>query len=375
MNIHLIRSKGFPQAQYIEVVEFLQSFDGPVQFVGTGSLQEFNQEELSMEDVKEKQFFKQNGEALNFYRCDMVPEERLEASWMNLFNQCQQYRKEKRLPQNDLVLLLTEIANEHNWFSALDPSNTSNGFVHTAEWEHYVKCSEVFPVAYLVAALVLQKHMFKNMQSLRHAVHNFPLGCINDFCEQKQEVLLKLRTADVCLDCLQLLTDELKPLEIQQLLSIFEGVRLRMLFSQNFKQNLKPGRLHINVQGKIMLPDYGNIPIKLTPLEKTLYLLYLNHPEGILLPHLVDHKDELIKIYSRISTSGLLAEVHSRVKGLVDMTSNSASEKISKIKAAFVKAIGADLARQYYIGGEQGNKKMILLNRDLYLCDFMGEER
>jgi hypothetical protein len=274
-----------------------------------------------------------------------------------------------------LVILLTDLANKPNWFSALDPANPGNGFVHTAEWEHYVRCSGVFPVAYLVASLVLQKHMFRDMKALKKAVHQFPLGCINDFCEHKREIILKLRTADVCFDCMHLLKDTLKPLELQQMLNIFEGVRLRMLFNQNFRQNLRPSRLQVTSGGKIFLPEYGNIEIKLTPLEKTLYLFFIHHPEGVMLHDLVDHKEELRSISARISTSGLLAEIHSPINGLVDVTSNSASEKISKIKAAFVKAVGKELAKHYYVQGEHSEKKRVPLNRDLCVSDFNCEIR
>jgi hypothetical protein len=46
---------------------------------------------------------------------------------------------------------------------------------------------------------------------------------------------------------------------------------------------------------------------------------------------------------------------------------NPAFEKISKIKAAFVKAIGEELAKNYYIQGGNGEVKKVLLDRGLYI--------
>lgn len=370
MNVHLIRSQGFKKEKYEEVLEFLQSFGGPVHFLDETAASQFNPEDLTIETVDKEKFFFQESHIcyslhINPYP-PIIPKQRARADWEYLFDECVDYRFSKDMDLNDMVILLTDVANKHNWFSALDPNFRSHGFVHTADWEHYVKCSEVFPVAYLVASLVLQKHMFKDMKALKKAVHQFPLGCINDFCEHKREIILKLRTADVCYDCMNLLKDKLEPIAVQQMLDIFEGVRKRILFNQNFRQNLKPSRLVVTAQGKIFLSDYGNIEVKLTPLEKTLYLFFLNHPEGVMLHDLVDHKEELRNIYARFSTSGLLAEIHSRVDALVDLTSNSINEKISKVKAAFVKAVGKDLAVQYYIRGEHNNKKFIELRRDLY---------
>ena len=54
-----------------------------------------------------------------------------------------------------------------------------------------------------------------------------------------------------------------------------------------------------------------------------------------------------------------------RIDDMANITSNSAAEKISKIKAAFVKAIGDELARHYYIQGGNGEVKKVDLSRDL----------
>ena len=94
----------------------------------------------------------------------------------------------------------------------------------------------------------------------------------------------------------------------------------------------------------------------------------------MMLHDLVDHKEEFRSIYSRISTTGLLAEIHSRIDRLVDVTSNSANEKISKIKKAFVKAGGKELAEYYYIQGEHSDKKQIPLAPDLLVSDFRYEK-
>jgi hypothetical protein len=367
MKVYLLRSEEFSKEKYNEVLEFLQSYDGPVRFLRAGPVEAFRNPGISLKDVKKERFFKQEREISYLRECRIVeiPKMREVTSWKNLFELCKQARTENKLPANSLVILLTEIANETNWFSALDPANPGNGFVHTAEWEYYVNCSEVFPVAYLLASLVLQRYMFKDMEALWKSVHEHPLGCINDFCEHKRDIILKLRTADICIDCMHLLQGKLDPLEIQQMLDILEGVRVRMLFNQNFRQNLKPSRMRITRHGKIFLSDYGNMEIKLTPLEKTLYLFFLNHPEGLMLHDLVNHKEELIHIYSRISTSGLLAEIRNRIDSLVNVNSNSASAKMSKIRSAFVKSVGKDLARSYYIQGEPSAIKRILLKRDL----------
>lgn len=86
-----------------------------------------------------------------------------------------------------------------------------------------------------------------------------------------------------------------------------------------------------------------------------------------MLTDFVDHRDEFIRIYSSISSSGLLTEIHGRISDLVNVNSGSASEKISKIKSKFVSAIGKELAKHYIIEGLQGEGKRIMPDRKLVM--------
>ena len=365
MNVHLLRSQEYPSERFMEVVDFLKSFDGPVNFIAVPNISPPDEHDPEIEDVTPASFFTKK--EVQFSYCLMeeaIPEKRPIMRWPQIFEQCRNYRSRENIANTDLVFLLTEDANEYNWFSALDPGNMSNGFVHTNDWEFYVKCSATFPVAYLVASLVLERHMFKNYASLKKFVHPDPLGCMNDACEDKRQILLKLRTADICEKCMSLLRGNLGSLHIQQLLNIFEGIRMRILFSHAFRHNLRPGRLQIK-KSRILLTDYGNIEINLTPLEKTLYLFYLRHPEGVNLHDLVDYRDDLLQTYSRLATSGILAAIQNTINNLVNVTTNSASEKMATIKSKFVRAIGNDLAAHYIIQGENGERKNIRLNREL----------
>lgn len=174
-----------------------------------------------------------------------------------------------------------------------------------------------------------------------------------------------MRTADICGDCMEKLKGKLSFSEINQALNILESLRIKMLFSQNFKQNVPLSRLVVDAKKRIFLPDFGNIEIKLRPLEKTLYLFYLNHPEGVGLSFLRGKREEMYEIYSNLSSIGNMEEMKVRIDDMVDVTKSSAFEKISKIKAAFVKAIGEELAQHYYIQGGNGEVKKVLLDRGL----------
>ena len=144
-----------------------------------------------------------------------------------------------------------------------------------------------------------------------------------------------------------------------------ESIRVKMLYAQNFRQETPLSILLIDEQKRFFLSDFGNIEIKLRPLEKALYLLFIRHPEGIFLSCLSEHRRELYLIYETLSTIGMRNEMKTRIDDLVNVLNNSANEKMSRIKRVFESAIGNQLARNYYIYGAVGEAKNIYLERSL----------
>jgi hypothetical protein len=124
-------------------------------------------------------------------------------------------------------------------------------------------------------------------------------------------------------------------------------------------------RIVIDKNFRIMLVDYGNIEIQLTPLQKAVYIFFLNHPEGVMFNSVYEYKEELLTIYLTISNRYDITQLRASINDLVDPLSNSLSEKCSKIRSAFLMKIDERLARQYYIDGNRGMPKKINLPRDL----------
>ena len=52
-------------------------------------------------------------------------------------------------------------------------------------------------------------------------------------------------------------------------------------------------RLVVTSDYRILLPDYNDMEIKMEPLVKAVYLLFLRHPEGIMFKSLPDYRKEL----------------------------------------------------------------------------------
>lgn len=377
MKIHLIKDGEVSNETFTEVFDLLNAIEGPIQFnCDVNGLINFSEDDIFEHVILDQKKFEKgiklhrplysmNKTFLSEkeYKIFTFPFSRKASNWSTIFHKCNSYRLSKSIGNDEFVLLLTEMSNDKNWFASLDEKMPFNGFIHTSDWNHFIKCDDSFPIAYEVIALILQKHMFNDYNELRTSVHLDPIGCLNDMCLEKKDIKLKMRTADICGNCIEKLKGKLSFAEINQALNILESLRVKMLFSQNFKQNVPLSRLVIDANKRIFLPDFGNIEIKLRPLEKTLYLFYLNHPEGIGLSYLRGKREELYEIYQSLSSIGDLFEMRKRIDEITNITSNSAAEKISKIKAAFVKAVGDDLAKNYYILGGNGEVKKVCLER------------
>ncbi len=369
MRVHIIRSQEVDDDKFIQILDLLNAVPGPVEFhIKDDAVVAFDPEEIRSNWIhNEEHFGKQK--KLYYFTTSLsaeMPIKREELSWSSLFNKCDQYRIRHQLAPNEFVILLTDMANDKNWFASLDDQMPYNGFIHTDDWNHFIDCPEKFPIAYEVIALILQKHIFNGWADMRLKVHDRPIGCVSDMCINKKEVMLKLRTGDVCMDCMSELEKKIGIAEINHCLNIMEMLRERMMFVRNRKSYLGPSRLHISGK-EIRLKDFNNAEIKLRPLEITLYLLFLKHPEGLYMSSLCDHKQELYDAYALISGKDDVQEMKHRIDDLANMLSESATQKISRIKKAFEEVIGSELAQHYIIKGPHGKEKKIALDRSFLM--------
>lgn len=127
----------------------------------------------------------------------------------------------------------------------------------------------------------------------------------------------------------------------------------------------KLSRLRITKDFQIILTDYDNLQISMPTLSKVVFFFFLRHPEGVRLKRLVEHKDELLQIYYRLSNREDIDKLEKSIDDLVDPTNNSINEKCSRIRAAFVNNFTDDLAKHYYIIGDSSTPKYINLDRSL----------
>ena len=111
------------------------------------------------------------------------------------------------------------------------------------------------------------------------------------------------------------------------------------------------------------------VEIRMEPLVKAVYLLFLRHPEGIIFNDLPDYRQELTKIYSDVRPWGLTDRAIQSIEDVTNPLLNSINEKCARIKKTFLNVIGSDMAEHYYIKGTRSEPKKISLPCDLVLWE------
>lgn len=138
-----------------------------------------------------------------------------------------------------------------------------------------------------------------------------------------------------------------------------------------FQSGQKLSRLVITDDYRIVLPDYGDMEIKMEPLPKAVYFLFLRHPEGLMFKELPDYRTEFMRIYSRLTNRRDSVALRSAERVLNPMD-NSINEKCSRIREAFISRFDDALACKYYITSYHSLKKWIALDRELVDLGAMG---
>lgn len=103
--------------------------------------------------------------------------------------------------------------------------------------------------------------------------------------------------------------------------------------------------------------------IRMEPLVKAVYLLFLRHPEGIIFKNLPDYRQELTRIYSDVRPWGLTDRALQSIEDVTNPMLNSINEKCARIRKAFSEQLPKSVARYYSISGKRGEVKKIDLVR------------
>jgi hypothetical protein len=115
------------------------------------------------------------------------------------------------------------------------------------------------------------------------------------------------------------------------------------------------------IDGHISFSDY-RAKVYLNPVERTLYTLFLNHPEGITSDDLVLHWKELCRKYSKESLFSDSEFREDKIESLCAESKTVFYATVSRIKRKFCDAVGNLNAESFIIQKEKGGKYRIRSN-------------
>ena len=346
MKVHLIKTLDFPNSEYDEIAALLGNLPGPIDFI-------FYDAELP------------------FKRSNLVPKE----SETDIFDQyysyypgiCNSFRELNDLDREDIIFLLTSFNPEIGWFLGSDLQNSRNIFVHPDYSDPFIGSERKYLAAYYIAVCPLLLERFETFEAIMENAHSTPIGCIMDHSQTIEHLRMKLRTGDICSNCMEHIQNNgINPLLVSQVLQAMYRIKQKMEYQSSRRLFMTPSRLHINYRKKTLsFLDFGNLELSLAPLEMTVYALHLNHPKGLSRVEFSEKKEELYEIYRRLSTKGDVSADRQAIDTLTDLRTNSYSERISKINRILKKNLGAEFSKYYTISGKNGNKRKILLDRKM----------
>lgn len=186
--------------------------------------------------------------------------------------------------------------------------------------------------------------------------------------------------SDTDIQQLKAIVDELKSRErYKELLDIIGLSTLEKLNIEVAKSNLSP--LVITEDYRFLLTAYKK-EVLLPPIHKALYILFLNHPEGIEFKKLIDYREEFLRIYRKIGSRIDTKVIENSINRLVNPLDNSINEKCARIKSTFALCMNKYQLSNYIISGHtmrhiEGSskvwyerKKNILLPRELVKTEY-----
>ena len=156
----------------------------------------------------------------------------------------------------------------------------------------------------------------------------------------KQEEARNMTAEEKATQVKLLSTDLLAEGRTDLLLKAISVPVLEQLRIEAARATLSP--LVITKDFRFILPNYGNKEVMLSPIHKSLYMLFLNHPEGIEFKNLIDYREELLAIYNEVGNRVGPDKMVETVNRLTNPLDNAINEKYSRIKAAF-----SDLMDEY----------------------------
>jgi hypothetical protein len=358
MKIILIDSPDLKESIAEQIQGFLSGFSGEWEFIvgnGNPKFGDYYQDN----DFETKTTIRYSAEINSFFEQPLKIER-----WSSIFDRILDYRTKESINHDDFLLMYSSSLNEFNWFGMFDPyRRLPNGFVQGDYWNEFVESEAIYPILYETVAIPLQWRMFKDAENVSEVTHSKPIGCINDLCVDKREIILKLQTGNICQTCYnKALEKGVSEQELDQIDKILDAIRLRFREFNQRRNKRDPYPVNVcNAGRKIYI---GDSELRLRPLDKALYLFFLNTDEEHRTADLVDFERELLKYYKPLYNGSERDEMIRNAGRLARNEDGLTNQAVSRINRALGDLVLAEHFDYYKIltdsnGFKKVNAQMI----------------
>jgi hypothetical protein len=226
------------------------------------------------------------------------------------------------------------------------------------------------PIVYVIVTSIIKAIISKDKDelNLKYTHYSDAEGCINAVLASHYDIQSRLKNIDVCTECDKRIK-EVIPEEIEsQLFGILEKVRKERIVRKPKEERTTPVKLALNSDDEIYIPDYNNQVIDLQPMEKTIFVFYLNNlNKGVRFKDLkeVKHQELLIKIYKRFCDKRDKDKVASTIDNVIINKSKAFSSPKTNLNKELKKIFKGELADKYTITGPPSSEYKILLPPDM----------
>ncbi len=275
MKVYITSTPDFEVSKLKEVVDTLNLTDGILEFIQTAPL---TSKQLGLVDKSYKTI--SDDEILSFTQ---------------LFDICEWHRTNLDIDDDSFLVMITNMNIADEWFSAFRGKNI---FVDGKNWNHFTDKDSKYGISHQII-----ENIFQSLISLRidgeldELIHLKPKGCINDFCDDKDDITLKFMTAHICPKCMERANEMIDNQLI--IIHIKNSLRtLRDVFnneSENVEQNLPP--VIINEEGKVLI---GNLDLDLQEVHQAIYIFFLSNLQGVDKEKVHENANTIFNIYKKV---------------------------------------------------------------------------
>lgn len=153
----------------------------------------------------------------------------------------------------------------------------------------------------------------------------------------------------------------LEGMEAAELLALVEAAQ-RRLQALKAESSGEAVQLNIDKSYRIRLGGPTGMEIPFRPLVRALFILFLRHPEGILLKERDRFRRELEEIYGVVAPNVSAEDRHRRIRRLTDLQDNAFSENVCVLNATLDRLLPPGKAAACRIQGQNGHPRKIPLS-------------